>query len=77
MRETQFVFLIPAYNCEKEIKQTLMSIFAQSYYDWRIILVDDVSTDNTTKIAKESSEKFIPSSIGTDPRINLGQKSSS
>ena len=44
IRETQFVFLIPAYNCEKEIKQTLMSIFAQSYDNWRIILIDDVST---------------------------------
>ena len=52
MRDTQFVFLIPAFNCEKEIKQTLMSIFAQSYDNWRIILIDDVSTDNTAEIAK-------------------------
>jgi len=51
--ETQFVFLIPAYNCEKEIKQTLMSIFSQSYDNWRIILIDDVSTDETTRVAKE------------------------
>jgi len=58
MRDTQFVFLIPAYNCEKEIKQTLMSVFAQSYDDWRIILIDDVSTDNTTKVAKKLVEKF-------------------
>ena len=58
MRNTQFVFLIPAYNCEKEIKQTLMSVFSQSYDDWRIILIDDVSTDNTTKVAKELVERF-------------------
>ena len=58
MRDTQFVFLIPAFNCEKEIKQTLMSVFSQSYDDWRIILIDDVSTDNTTKVAKEIVEKF-------------------
>jgi glycosyltransferase involved in cell wall biosynthesis len=53
MRETKFVFLIPAYNCEKEIKQTLMTIFSQSYNDWRIIFIDDVSSDNTTDVAKE------------------------
>jgi len=53
MRETKFVFLIPAYNCEKEIKQTLMTIFSQSYNDWRILFIDDVSSDNTTGVAKE------------------------
>ena len=53
MRDTKFVFLIPAYNCEKEIKQTLMTIFSQSYNDWRILFIDDVSSDNTTEIAKE------------------------
>lgn len=56
MKDTQFVFLIPAYNCEKEISQTLMSIFSQSYDDWRVILIDDVSTDDTTKVAKELVE---------------------
>ena len=43
MRDTQFVFLIPAYNCEKEIIQTLLSIFSQSYKNWRVLLIDDVS----------------------------------
>lgn len=58
MRETQFVFLIPAYNCEKDIEQTLMSIFSQSYTDWRIILIDDVSTDGTIKVAKALTDSL-------------------
>jgi len=52
MKETQFVFLIPAYNCRDEISQTLFSILAQSYKNWRVILIDDVSTDNTLAVAK-------------------------
>ncbi len=58
MRETQFVFLIPAYNCENKIKKTLFSIFSQSYENWRIILIDDVSNDNTTAVARELVESL-------------------
>ena len=49
--ETSFVFLIPSYNCENNIRQTLFSIFSQSYDNWRVILIDDVSTDKTTEVA--------------------------
>jgi len=58
MEATRFVFLIPAYNCEKEIKQTLMSVFAQSYQNWRVILIDDVSTDNTLQVSKNLVESL-------------------
>ena len=58
MKETQFVFLIPAYNCKDEISQTLFSIFAQSYKNWRVILIDDVSTDKTTEVAIELVESI-------------------
>ena len=58
MSETKFVFLIPAYNCQDEIKQTLFSIFAQSYKNWRVLLIDDVSSDNTLKIAIDLVESL-------------------
>lgn len=44
---TKFVFLIPVYNSEKTIKKTIMSVVAQSYDNWRIIVRNDMSTDNT------------------------------
>jgi len=47
MNKTRFVFLIPAYNCKDKINQTLFSMFAQSYDNWRAIIIDDVSTDGT------------------------------
>ena len=56
--KTSFVFLIPAYNCENDIKQTLFSIFAQSYNNWRVIIIDDVSTDNTLNVSKDLVESL-------------------
>ena len=54
--------IIPAYNAETRIKYTLESIIKQDYEELEIILVDDVSTDNTASAAREvlssSSRKF-------------------
>ncbi len=43
--------IIPAYNAEKHIKETLLSVLNQTYKDFQIILVDDGSIDNTFQIA--------------------------
>lgn len=45
--------IIPAYNAEKYIKETLDSIISQDYKDFEIILVDDGSTDNTASIMQD------------------------
>jgi glycosyltransferase involved in cell wall biosynthesis len=50
---TSFVFIIPVYNCEHKIQQTLLSVLAQSYSNWRILLRDDLSTDKTTNIIQD------------------------
>ena len=54
--------IIPAYNAGKFIKSTLESVINQDYENIEIILVDDVCTDNTMKIAedvlKNSGRKF-------------------
>ncbi|MCC0177343.1 glycosyltransferase family 2 protein [Waterburya agarophytonicola K14] len=44
--------IIPAYNCEEYIAQALESVFAQTYDNFEIILVDDGSTDSTLKVAR-------------------------
>jgi len=52
--------IVPAYNVEARIKFTLNSIINQDYKNLEIIFVDDNSSDNTLKIAKnilESSGK--------------------
>lgn len=42
--------IIPTYNCAAFLPETLESVFAQTYSDLEIILVDDGSTDNTPTV---------------------------
>uniref|UniRef100_A0A7C5VKN2 Glycosyltransferase family 2 protein n=1 Tax=Fervidobacterium thailandense TaxID=1008305 RepID=A0A7C5VKN2_9BACT len=45
--------VIPAYNVEKYILQTLESVLNQTYRNFEIILVNDGSTDNTEEVARK------------------------
>ena len=45
--------LIPAYNAEKWIGETINSALSQTWPKTEIIIVDDESSDNTLKIAKQ------------------------
>jgi glycosyltransferase involved in cell wall biosynthesis len=51
--------LIPAYNAEKWIKESIVSAQSQTWPRKEIIIVDDGSIDNTLKIAKLYESKFI------------------
>ena len=44
--------VIPLYNKERFIKETLNSVFNQTFLDYEIIIVDDGSTDSSGKIVK-------------------------
>lgn len=47
MKNNKFVFVVPVFNASKTIKQMLLSVVAQSYDNWRIMIRDDMSTDDT------------------------------
>lgn len=42
--------ITPAYNSEKFIADTIMSVLNQTYQNWEMIVVDDCSTDKTAEI---------------------------
>lgn len=49
--------IVPVYNLEKYVCQTLDSILNQTYLDIEVIVVDDGSTDNTRKIIDKYAKK--------------------
>lgn len=55
--------LLTVYNGERFIAQTLDSVLAQTFTDWRLIVVDDLSTDRTAEI--------VEAYVARDPRILL------
>lgn len=48
--------IIPAYNEEKYIAETIQSILGQSFTEFEVIIVDDGSTDKTYKIASSFTD---------------------
>ena len=49
--------IIPAYNRETLISETLNSLAEQTYANWECIVVDDGSSDNTEAIVKSLCKK--------------------
>lgn len=45
------------YNCASTLVEALDSLYAQTYQNFKIILCDDASTDNTYQIASEYAKK--------------------
>ena len=50
--------IMPSYNSELTIEDSVNSILSQKYKNWELIIVDDRSTDNTWKVIKSYADKF-------------------
>lgn len=48
------IVLTTTYNCEKFIEKSLLSIMSQRFKDFKCYVTDDMSTDNTLNIIKET-----------------------
>jgi len=57
----KFSIVMPAFNAEQTLGESIASVIRQSYEDWELIIVDDKSTDNTycTATAAASADKRI------------------
>jgi glycosyltransferase involved in cell wall biosynthesis len=49
--------VLPTYNGERFIKQSINSIINQTYKEWELIIVDDCSTDDTFNIVEKYGER--------------------
>ena len=49
--------IMPAYNAQKYIRESILSAVNQTYVNWELIIVNDGSTDDTQPIAEEFSSR--------------------
>ena len=45
--------IMPAYNAERTIAESVRSVIAQTYENWELIVVNDASEDDTESIIRE------------------------
>ncbi|MEO1429740.1 MAG: glycosyltransferase family 2 protein [Cyanobacteria bacterium J06633_8] len=55
--------MMPTYNVENVLGDTIDSVLQQTFTDWELIIVDDGSTDGTPQVIDEYAKK--------DPRIKV------
>lgn len=65
MKQPLVSIITPIHNGEKTVKETIESVLSQSYKNFEMIIVDDVSSDNSVNIIKEYQ--------ANDKRIKLFQ----
>lgn len=61
--QMQLTVVMPAYNASRYISTTIYAIVNQTFTDWKLIVINDSSTDNTQEIVEEWCRK--------DKRIQL------
>jgi len=49
--------ICPLYNSEKYIEETILSVLAQTYKNWEMIIVDDCSIDGGATVVEKYSNK--------------------
>ena len=49
--------IMPSYNAERFIAQSIESVIAQTYENWELLITDDCSYDKTVDVVKEYCEK--------------------
>ena len=66
--------IMPLYNAEKYISETLSSVQNQTYSNWELIIADDASTDDSVGITegfakKDARIKLIKSSVNSGAAV--------
>lgn len=68
MREPLVTVGLPVYNSERYVSQSIDSLLAQTFGDYKIVICDNASTDRTGEICQEYAKR--------DPRIEYHRNAS-
>lgn len=60
------------YNCAKTLNEALDSILNQTYTNWKVIMCDDASIDNTVSVAQQYVDKYPDKFLLLKNDINMG-----
>ena len=52
-----FSIIMPVYNVEEYLEEAIVSVLAQSFKDFELIIVNDGSTDGSKLIAENYAER--------------------
>ncbi len=71
--------LMPAFNSERFLRQSIESILSQTYKNFEFIIINDGSTDNSAAILRQYKDKRIrfinrKVNLGLDANLNYGFK---
>lgn len=57
MEKNLISIVVPVYNAEKFLTDTINTVLSQTYENWELIFIDDKSTDRSKEIIREFSDK--------------------
>lgn len=77
MTSPRLTVLMPVYNCEAFVRESIESILGQTYRDFELLAVDDGSTDATPEILRSYADDRLrivrnPGNLGLTPSLNVG-----
>lgn len=58
MIKGQISIIMSVYNCENTLRQSIDSVLAQTYTDWKFIICNDCSQDGTLSILEEYEKEY-------------------
>ncbi|EDP94227.1 glycosyltransferase family 2 protein [Kordia algicida OT-1] len=72
-----FSVIIPLYNKEKYVQQTVQSVLQQTFVDFELLIVNDASTDDSVAVVSQFSDERIrlienPKNLGLSATRNHG-----
>jgi glycosyltransferase involved in cell wall biosynthesis len=56
MSKPMVSIIMPAYNTDKYIESSILSVINQTFKNWELLIIDDCSTDHTMSIIQKISK---------------------